>query len=219
MHFKTDGASRTIQIWRFSDLKLLQTIALPKGPRGEENQAPGEPQLAADGRSVLIHTFMCGLYEVKGIETAQPAVRHLKTFDGEICAVPKRIGHYWVQTLSSAHALAGYDLSDLSNIREVSRITFDDKQAPHWIALDESNRRIIVNSGEYAEHRLFMVNFDQESGKLTLDPRFRDPGSDKPGVSMDGKSWPHGFKGDAYPHGTVFSRSEAATKPAVTAQK
>ena len=24
------------------------------------------------------------------------------------------------------------------------------------------------------------------------------------GLSMDGKSWPHGFHGDAYPHGTVF---------------
>jgi hypothetical protein len=22
---------------------------------------------------------------------------------------------------------------------------------------------------------------------------------------MDGKTWPHGFKGNAYPHGTVFA--------------
>ena len=26
---------------------------------------------------------------------------------------------------------------------------------------------------------------------------------------MDGKSWLHGFQGDAYPHGTVFSRAVA----------
>jgi hypothetical protein len=51
-----------------------------------------------------------------------------------------------------------------------------------------------------------MVNFDGESGALKLDENFRDAGSAKPGVSMDGKSWPHGFHGDAYGHGTVFSR-------------
>jgi len=151
--------------------------------------------------------------------SVQPAVRHLKTFDGEICALPKRIGHCWVQTLSSAPPLATYDLSELSNIRELSRVTFDDKQAPHWIAVDETNRRIILNSGECAEHRLFMVNFDPENGKLTLDARFHDPGSDKPRVSMDGKTWPNSFKGDAYPLGTVFSRSTPAANPAVTASK
>jgi len=47
-----------------------------------------------------------------------------------------------------------------------------------------------------------MVNFDPRTGALELDERFRDAGSDKPGVSMDGKAWPHGFRGDAYPHGT-----------------
>jgi len=158
---------------------------------------------------VLIHTFRSGLYQLDGITTDHPSIRHLKTFDGEISAVPLLIGHYWVQTLFSAHALASYDISDLSHIREVSRITFDEKQKPHWISPDADNRRIVLNSGEYGEHRLFMVNFDPQTGALTLDEHFRDPGSDKTGVSMDGKSWPHGFKGDAYAHGTVFSRLAA----------
>jgi hypothetical protein len=134
----------------------------------------------------------------------------LKTFDGEVCAVPLRIGHYWVQTLFSAHALAAYDISDLGQVHEVSRVTFDEKQTPHWISADEDGRRIVLNSGEYGEHRIFMVNFDPQTGSLTLDTRFRDAGSERPGVSMDGKSWPHGFHGDAYPHGTVFSRSATA---------
>ena len=51
---------------------------------------------------------------------------------------------------------------------------------------------------------------------LKLDGRFRDAGSERPGVSMDGKSWPHGFHGDAYPHGTVFSRPSAVVKSAST---
>ena len=212
MHYKSEAETRTVQVWRLSDLRLLRTLVLPPGPRGSEQLLPGEFKLTSDGKTVLIHTFSCGLYALEGIETDKPTVRLVKTFDGARCAVPLRIGHYWVQTLFSAHALAAYDISNLANIREVSRLTFDDKQLPHWISADEDGRRIVLNSGEYGEHRLFMVNFEPQTGELKLDQRFRDPGSDRPGVSMDGKTWPHGFKGDAYGHGTVFSRS--ATPPA-----
>jgi hypothetical protein len=207
MHEK-DGDTRTVQIWRLSDLKLLHTVILSPEASGRENIDPGEPKLLPDGKTVLIHTFACGVYELNGITTDQPSARHLKTFEGQWCDVPLVMsnGRYWVQTLHSAHALASYDISDLNNIREVSRVKFDDKQLPHWIASDAAGRRIVLNSGEYGEHRLFMVNFDGESGALKLDENFRDAGSAKPGVSMDGKSWPHGFHGDAYGHGTVFSR-------------
>ena len=207
MHYKSDGETRTVQIWRLSDLKLLHTLVLPPGPRGTEQQAPGEPLLIADGKTVLVHTFSCGLYKLDGIETDKPSARLLKTFDGEQADVPLLIGHYWIQSLSSVHALAVYDISDLDHLREVSRISFDEKQKPHWISVDASGRRIVLNSGEYGEHRLFIVNFDPETGALALDGRFRDADSQQAGVSMDGKSWPHGFKGDAYPHGTVFSRA------------
>jgi hypothetical protein len=215
MHDK-DGDSRTVQVWRLSDLKLLRTLVLPPGPRGSEQKFPGEPHLLADGKTVLIHTFSCGLYEMEGVDTDKLSVRHLKTFDGNQADVPLLIGHYWLQSLSSVHALATYDVSDLGHIREVSRVTFDDKQKPHWIAADTDGRRIVVNSGEYGDHRLFMVNFDPQTGALALDEHFRDAGSKTPGVSMDGKSWPHGFRGDAYPHGTVFSRPAAAVKSSST---
>lgn len=206
MHEK-DGDSRTVQVWRLSDLKLLRTLMLPPGPRGSEQKFPGEPTLLADGKSVLVHTFSCGLYQMDAIDTDHSSVRHLNTFEGEECDVPLRIGHYWIQTLSSRHALASYDITDLGKIREISRVTFNDKQKPHWISADADNRRIVLNSGEYGEHRLYIVNFDPASGALKLEERFRDRGSAEPGVSMDGKSWPHGFHGDAYPHGTVFSRT------------
>ena len=215
MHEK-DGDGRTVQLWRLSDLKLLRTLVLPPGPRGSEQKFPGEPHLLADGKTVLIHTFSCGLYQMEGIDTDKPSVRHLKTFEGEQCDVPLRIGHYWLQTMSSVHVLATYDISDTGHIREISRVTFDDKQKPHWIAADEDNRRIVLNSGEYGDHRLFIVNFDPQTGALALDQRFRDAGNEKPGVSMDGKSWPHGFHGDAYPHGTVFSRPATAARSALT---
>jgi hypothetical protein len=206
MHFKSDGETRTVQVWRLSDLKLLRTVVLPPGPRGSEQNSPGEPKLLSDGKTVLVHTFECGLYQLDGIETDHASARLLKTFEGTQADVPLQLGHYWIQSLSSVHALATYDISDLAHIREVARLTFDDKQKPHWIAADPEGKHIVVNSGEYGEHRLFMVNFNAQTGGLTLDMKFRDAGSDRPGVSMDGKTWPHGFHGDAYPHGTVFSR-------------
>lgn len=212
MHFRKESESRTLQIWRLSDLKLLRTLVLPAGPRGSEQLLPGEPRLLSDGKTVLVHTFSCGLYKVEGLETDQPSARVLKTFEGERCAVPLRIDHYWIQTLFSAHALAAYDISDLDHIREVSSVTFDDKQLPHWIAADADGHRIVLNSGEYGDHRLFIVNFNPQTGALSLDERFRDPGSRQPGVSMDGKTWPHGPQADAYPHGTVFSRATASAK-------
>jgi hypothetical protein len=118
MHYKSDGETRTVQLWRLSDLKLLRTLVLPQGPRGAEQQDPGEPHLLANGKTVLVHTFSCRLYQLDEIDTDHPSTRHLKTFEGDECGVPLRIGHYWVQTLSSAHALAAYDISDLDHMRE-----------------------------------------------------------------------------------------------------
>lgn len=204
-----DGDARTIQVWRLSDLKLLRTVVLPAGP-GESQLNPGEIKLLDDGQTVMVHTFSCGLYQLDGIETDSPRVQHRFTFNDNDCAVPLRIGKFWVQTLSATHALASFDISDPGKIREVSRLTFDDKQKPHWIAADEHGRRIVMNSGESGEHRVFIINIDAKTGALQLDARFRDPGSDRPGVSMDGKTWPHGFRGDAFAHGAVFSRTDAA---------
>jgi hypothetical protein len=207
MHYEKEGDSRTVQVWRMKDLKLLRTVVLPPGPRGKENVYPGEPMVAADGKTILIHTFSCGLYELEGAESDRPRARHVYTFEGEQCDVPVLIGNYWVQTLVTPHAVAVYDLSDRAHIREVARVTLDDKQKPHWISPTPDGRRIVLHSGEYGEHRIFMLNFDPKTGALTLDKKFKDADSERAGVSMDGKTWPHGFKGDAYPHGTVFSRA------------
>ncbi len=214
MHGK-DGTSRTVQVWRLSDLKLLKTVILPPGPSGKEQNYPGEPLLLADGKTVLIHTFSCGLYKMEGIDTDHPSARHVKTFDGEECGVPARIGHYWLQAETSVHALVAYDIADLTQVKEVSRVTLDDKQMPHWISADQEGHRVVLNSDEKGDRRLFVFMFDPQTGGLKLDEKFRDPGSDKAGVSMDGKTWPHGFKGDAFAHGTVFSRTAPAASAAV----
>ncbi|MCU1285867.1 MAG: hypothetical protein JWO13_2217 [Acidobacteriales bacterium] len=207
MHYKSDGATRTVQVWQLSNLKVLRTLVLPPGPRGNEQEFPGEPRLLDDGKTVLVHTFACGLYAMKDIASDNPSIKFVHAFPGDDCGVPIRVGHWWLQTIPETHSLTVFDISDPEHPLEVSRVTLDESQKPHWISMDPSGTRIVLNSDEKGpDHRLFIINFDKATGAVKLDERFRDAGSSRPGVSMNGKTWPHGFKDDAYAHGTVFSR-------------
>jgi hypothetical protein len=85
-------------------------------------------------------------------------------------------------------------------------VTFGEDEGPHWLALDATGRRAVLNSAGSKPNRLYLIDVDPATGALTIDERFRDPGATRPGVSLTGKSWPHGFNGEARPHGTVFSR-------------
>ena len=206
-HLDTLATSQWIQLWRLSDLKMLRSIALPAGPRGDENQFTGEARLLPDGSSIYIHTFNCGLYLVRDVAGPEPRVSLVKTFEGKNCGVPILTSHYWLQTVPEAHALVAMDITDPEHPREVSRVTVGDDEQPHWIAMDPAGRRVVMNSaGGGKSNRLFVIDFEPASGTLVLDGLFRDAGSSRPGVNMSGKTWPHGFTGTALPHGTVFSR-------------
>lgn len=200
------AADQWVQLWRLSDLKLRKTIALPAGPGGKENQLTGEPFLLPDGHSVYIHTFRCGLYLLRGVETAAPAAELVKTFTGTPCGVPILTGHWWLQTVSSEHKVVALDVSDAEHPRKVSEVMLGADESPHWMALDPMGRRIVVNSGGYAKgDRLFIVNFDPATGALAVDRRFQDPGDSLPGLDLSHRTWPHGYTGRAAPHGAVFS--------------
>ncbi|MBC7816795.1 MAG: hypothetical protein IAG10_07900, partial [Planctomycetaceae bacterium] len=62
-----EDAIPSVQLWRLSDLRLLQTFDLPQGPRGDEAGLTAEPRLLADGKTVLVSTFNCGLYLLSGL--------------------------------------------------------------------------------------------------------------------------------------------------------
>jgi len=201
------ATSEWVQFWRLSDLTLLRSIALKPGPRGDEHQFSGEPRLLPDGKSVYIHTFNCGLYLVRGVDQVQPSATFVKAFEGKNCGVPVLTSHYWLQPVPDAHALVVLDIADPEHPREVSSLSLGDDEQPHWIAIDGSGRRVVLNSGGGGtSNRLFVINFDPATGALSLDERFRDAGSTRAGVHFAKKLWPHGFTGTAVPHGTVFSR-------------
>jgi hypothetical protein len=201
------ATSEWVQFWRLSDLKLLRSISLKPGPRGDENQFSGEPRLLPDGKSVYIHTFNCGLYLVRGVDNAEPSATFVKGFEGKDCGVPILTSHYWLQPVPKAHALVSLDITDPEHPREVSSVKLGDDEGAHWIAIDATGKRVVLNSGGYSRSdRLFIINFNPATGALSLDERFRDPGGAQPGVDFAAKTWPHGFIAHAAPHGTVFSR-------------
>ena len=201
------ATSQWVQVWRLSDLKLLRTIELKPGPGGRENQLTGEVRLLPDGNSVYVHTFQCGLYLVRGIDRPEPAASFVHAFQGADCGVPVLTGHFWLQPVPEAHAVVALDITDPARPREVSRAMLGDDEAPHWLAIDSSGRRLVVNSGGGSKsNRLFVLDFDPATGALAIDQKFRSAGSATPGVNLTGLPWPHGFNGTAAPHGTVFSR-------------
>ena len=202
------GVARTVQIWRSSDLKYLSTVILPPGPRDKVNLDPAEPRLLADGKTVMVSTFNCGLFLLDGIDGTAPSARLVHDFVGPgYCAIPVVAGHYWVQTDPGLPGLVSLDIADPIRPRVVDRLVLGKDEQPHWISLAPDGRRIIISGGDKAlKARLLMATIDPNTGKLSLDPTFRQKGAALPGIDFDRPAWPHGDSGKAIPHGAVFSR-------------
>jgi hypothetical protein len=198
-----------LQIWRLSDLKLLHTITLPQGPRGNEGDLTAEPRVLGDGKTVMVSTFNCGLYLLEGLEGAAPSARLVASFpmrEGTHCAIPIVAGHYWITTVPSVPGVVSLDISDPAHPREASRVTLDSADVPHWISLEPNTQRVVITGYAALANRVLIATFDSATGALALDRRFRDAGADRPGFAMSGRPWPHGGSSPGIPHGAVFSR-------------
>lgn len=214
MHLQS--RSRAVQIWRLSDLTLLRTILLPPGPRGDENAMTAEPRVLADGRTVLVNTFTCGLYRLRGLDGDTPSAEWVYSTPWEkppYCAIPVVAGHFWLQTSNPDRAVVSLDVSDPSRPREVSRLTLGPDEIPHWIALDPRGDRLVITGYRRLESRVLLAKLDRKTGALRLDSAFKSTGGEQPGVDFGRARWPHGETGRAIPHGAVFSRP--VTRPAV----
>ena len=202
-------ASRQLQIWRLSDLTPLHTITLPNGAAGDESTLTAEPRVLTDGRTVLVSTFACGLYLLEGLEGPSPSARLVASFprkEKTYCAIPVVSGRYYLVTVPAWSAVVSLDISDPSAPREVGRVTLGPDDVPHWIALSEDRRRLVITGYGGMTHRVMIARFDSATGGLALDERFREAGGTAPGFRMDDKSWPHGGNAKGVPHGAVFGR-------------
>ncbi|GLC24759.1 hypothetical protein [Roseisolibacter agri] len=208
-----------VQVWRLSDLALLHTLALPPAPAhaghtpgdGEtpntgasiahdsvHHRYPGEPRLLDDGRTVMLGTFTCGMYRLTGLDARVPRLEFVHAFPGADCAVPARVGRWWVQTVPVQRALVTLDVQDPAHPREVARLAFDGATYPHWLAADASGTRLVMDGGATpTDARLHLVTLDRGTGALAADASL--PVIDLSRVSVPGLGVVR-----ALPHGAVF---------------
>ena len=198
----------SIQFWRLSDLTLLKTLRLPPGSRGDEHMHPAEPRMMADGETLLVNTFSCGLYQVHEAANENRTVEHIYTFKmvdpsliSPTCALAVNFGRFWVQTVPSRHGLVTLDMSDPSDPKEVGYLFLGDGIYPHWMSLEPSEKRIVLTGFGDMRHKVTMITVDPDTGTLEVDRDFGKDGS----TSFERSNWPHGSTGAAVPHGSVFS--------------
>ncbi|MCL7967388.1 MAG: hypothetical protein M8857_09770 [marine benthic group bacterium] len=215
MRMEANGTS--FQVWGLSDLTLLKTVPLPPGPSGHEHRDPAEVRLLPDSATAILTTFSCSMYLLHGLDTDAPGAELVytlpwATYDTDECGIPLTRGGYWIQTYahSTGSALVSLDISDPTRPVEVDRLTLEGDWWPHWVSIEPEGDRIVLTSGPGETlYRVLVIRLDPATGELSLDPTFRDPGADRPGVSFDRISWPHGTAGPARPHGAVFSREHS----------
>jgi hypothetical protein len=201
--------SRAVQVWRLSDLALLHTLLLPPGPRGDENWLTAEPRVLTDGRTVLVNTFTCGLYRLRGLEGDAPWAEWVYSTpwtEGQNCAVPVVAGRFWLQTSGAEHSVLSLDISNAGRPREVSRLTLPPDQVPHWIALEPFGHRLVITGYRELAAWVLLAHLDRATGALEIDTTFKAPGAQRAGVYFGRDRWPHGATGPAVPHGAVFAR-------------
>jgi len=222
MNIFTEQAADVVQIWKLSDLALLQTLRVPRGEpinepecvfgigdMCEAGQYPAEAQpfesrVLADG-SVLMNTLMCGMYRISGIDSDEPNIELVLNYPDLFgCSVPTIINHFLVLPVMFSETILVFDISNPSEIKEVSRFDTPGYQ-PHWAAADPAGSRIVVtSSGTAPTYTVLMFDFDSLDGQLSLDESFGSSEFPRAGVSFYRDAWPHGEAGTAVPHSAVF---------------
>jgi hypothetical protein len=208
MHGRLVG--RSVQIWRLSDLTLLHTVLLPPGPRGDEHLHPAEPRVLADGRTVMVATFRCGIYVLSALDST-PVATLARSFpwsavtgEDTDCNVPVRLGRFWVQPVGTTGSLVVLDVSRPEKPAIVDELGFGIDARPHWLALEPGGRRIVMTGGGTLAGGVYLLDMDPETGKLQLAGGLPATGSGIPGIRFDRDEWPHGKTGPAFAHGAVF---------------
>ena len=189
--------SHVAQVWRLSDLKLIKTMPLPPQPDWYYDTAAdsSEPRLLADGKSVVVPTFNCGLFLVRDLASDNPTLQHVHDFGYRWCEVPVVVGNFLVIAAQSGHAIVSLDVRDPERPHEVGRILLPPDEYPHWLALEPGGDRLAITGYGALDTKVRFAAIDRQTGKLSLDR-----------ATIDfTRAWPDGWHGSAMPHGAVFS--------------
>lgn len=189
--------SHVAQVWRLSDLKLIKTVPLPPQTDWYYDTAAdsSEPRLLADGKTVVVPTFNCGLFVVRDLASDHPTLQHVYDLGYRWCEVPVVVGNFMVMAAQSGHAVVSLDMRDPDHPREVSRILLPPDEYPHFLALEPGGDRLAITGYGALDTKVRFASVDRGTGKLTLAADTID----------FTRAWPDGWHGSAMPHGAVFS--------------
>ena len=211
----------SVQIWRSNEVKLLKTVILEAGPRGEENLGPLAPRAAHRGPMLYVNTGLGGgLYASDSVGTAYPAFRLVFDFGqgslpGGAAITPD--DRFYVTALTGKGRVASLDLADPYAPKAASSVRLDGGASdtgsgPHHLAMSADGTRVAVSGytaavpgySQEGDHRLHLVRLDPATGRLRLDTSFRDEATGAVGIDFNRATWPHGSTGPARPAGLLF---------------
>lgn len=220
------NSANVVQIWRYSDFRLLHTIDVPPGRKPDgavldwAAEMPFGPRRMSDG-SVLLNSYMCGFYRITAIDSEAPRITHVYDIHGRDpasfgtrvgCSVPVVVGHHWIMPVASSHMVVVLDVSHPAAPREVSRLSLPADFEAHWAVMDPRSNRVAIGAEAEKEKGMFILRYAPD-GTLSLD-RSISARSERPGyIDLDDQAWPHGASGPAWAHSALFLPGEKGTRP------
>ena len=162
MHRANLFRGATYQVWRLSDLKLLETAYFDVGANHYAHIGPQEPRLGPDG-SVYVQTLSCGLERITGLSSNDVRSQMVYTFPGDWCGVPTIVGHYLIQSVPSIHGVIVLDITYGAKPPEVARLTMSDTFEPHWTGWDAKTKRLVVTGNQ---PRLYMSSLWKKAASI-----------------------------------------------------
>ena len=215
-----ESAADVVQIWRYSDLGLLHTIAVPPGRNPDGTVAPTAARApfalrALSNGAVLVSTYGCSLNLLTGVESENPKIRSVYTFAAAepteprdyrgACAVPLLLDEkFWLMPVGREETLITLDVANPNRPHEVSRLDFPEGFAPHWLAQDPRSRRLVLGAHEGGQEGLFILTVDPITGRVTYDDSLRASRGRAGYIDLSSRRWPHGATGAGWAHAALF---------------
>lgn len=223
--------AEVIQIYRYSDFTLLQTLELPKTNPNKNQLEPVSratgfgPRVLDDG-SVFISTLECSFYHLSNVDSETPSLDLVHTLQSDEdglapnhCGIPLRIGNFWVQPVGKINAVAVLDITNPQSPRKTFKLKTPADFRPHWLAKDPRSNRLILGAELGGEQGFYMLRFDETTGALDFDDGFaaqksgRFFSSKSAGyITLERDEWPHGNTGSAWGHAALFVQGGDVTK-------
>jgi len=221
------SSADVVQIYRYSDFKLLKTIDLPAGKLADGSVVDGSqragfgPRVLADG-SVFFNTYGCAFYRLSEIASDNPRLDTFFALETSpppkpgymrgSCGIPVVFGHYWINPVGQLHSVIVLDIANPAQPREVFRLPTPSTFNPHWLARDPRSNRLVLGAELGGEEGFYILRFDESSGRLSFDSALESEGH-RGYVSLKNQSWPHGATGAAWGHSALFLGNSELVRP------